>query len=56
MKREDLEKQALETVSSELYYDLADNIDAVSDVELYDIIDCKGDYKKEQALYNITLE
>ena len=50
--RDTLEKMALKTVSAELYYDLADNIDAMSDVELYDIIECKGDYKKERALYN----
>ena len=54
--RDTLEKMALKTVSAELYYDLADNIDSMSDVELYDIIECGGNYKKEQALYNITLE
>jgi hypothetical protein len=47
MKREDLEKLALETVSAELYYDLADNIDACSDEDLHRIIACKGKYRKE---------
>jgi len=47
MKREDLEKLALETVSAELYYDLADTIDSATDDELYKIIECNGSYEKE---------
>lgn len=50
MKREDLEKQALRTVSSELYYDLADTIDSVNDEELHSLIACGGNYKKELQL------
>lgn len=45
--RETLEQQVLETVSPDLYYDLADTIDSVTDEELYKIIECNGDYKKE---------
>ena len=48
--RDSLEKQALLTVSSELYYDLADNIDAVSNDDLLDIIKANGNYKKELEL------
>lgn len=36
--RETLEQQALQAVSAELYYDLADNIDEVSDEDLKAII------------------
>lgn len=36
--RETLEKQALQAVSAELYYDLADNIDEASDADLEAII------------------
>jgi hypothetical protein len=49
MNREDLEKLALETVSAELYYDLADTISEASDSDLYKIIECGGDYLKELA-------
>jgi hypothetical protein len=47
MKREDLEKLALETVSADLYYDLADTIDSCNDDELSRIIACNGNYQKE---------
>jgi hypothetical protein len=50
MSRQDLELIALQTVSPELYYDLADNIDGVTDDELYNIIACSGDYSKEQRI------
>lgn len=50
MNREDLEKQALETVSSDLYYDLADNIDAIDDELIYKLIACNGDFEKEMEL------
>jgi len=50
LKREDLEKLALKTVSTELYYDLADSIDACTDEQLYKIIECGGSYKKELQL------
>lgn len=45
--REALEKLALKTISSELYYDLADSIEVVTDEELEAIIECNGNYKKE---------
>jgi len=47
MTRETLEKIALETVSAELYYDLADCIDGLNDEDLYNVIDCNGNYKTE---------
>jgi len=47
MNRTELEQEALLTVSAELYYDLADNIDSVTDEELYKIIECNGSYRKE---------
>lgn len=50
MNREDLVKQALEVVSPDLYYDLVDCIDSVSDEDLLKIIECDGDYKKELLL------
>jgi len=49
MNRETLEKIALETVSAELYYDLADTIDEASNEDLYKIISFKGNYKLEEA-------
>lgn len=48
--RETLEQQALQAVSAELYYDLADNIDACDDEQLYKIIACNGDYENECEL------
>lgn len=48
--RETLEQLALETVSAENYYDMADTIDSLTDNELQAIIDCNGDYKKELAI------
>lgn len=47
LDRDELEKHTLMTVSPDLYYDLADTIDSVTDEELTKIIACKGDYKKE---------
>jgi hypothetical protein len=47
MNRDVLEQIAKTTVSSELYYDLCDNIDAMSDDELQALIACNGNYKKE---------
>lgn len=41
--RTTLEHDALIAVSSDLYYDLADNIDTVSDEQLTAIIDANGD-------------
>ena len=49
-----LKKVALETVSPELYYDLADNIDDMDALELQAIINCNGDYKKELKLGDIA--
>ena len=51
---ETLKKIALETVSAELYYDLADNIDDMDTLELQAIIDCNGDFKKEMKIVNIS--
>lgn len=45
--REELEREAIETVSSELYYDLVDSIEATTDDDLLRLIGCGGDYKKE---------
>lgn len=50
LHREELEQKALETISSALYYDLADTIDSLTDNELYELIECNGDYKKETKL------
>ena len=50
LTREDLEKLALETVSADNYYDLADNIDSTTDYDLSRIIDCGGDYNLELEL------
>lgn len=50
MKREELETTALQIVSPDLYYDLADTIESCTDNELYKIIDCNGSYKKELEL------
>ncbi len=47
LERDELEKHTLMIVSSDLYYDLADNIDNVTDEELIRIIACNGDFKKE---------
>ena len=51
--REDLEELALRTVSATNYYDLADNIDATSDNDLYAIIAADGDEAKENALATV---
>jgi hypothetical protein len=48
--REELETQALETVSADLYYELADNMESMSDSDLLYIIACNGNYKKELEL------
>ena len=50
MTREELEKEALFTVSAALYYDLADNIEITSDEELRQIIAADGDEEKEEAI------
>ncbi len=42
MSREDLETLAKQTVSPDLYYDLCDTIDSVTDEELYKLIACDG--------------
>lgn len=48
--RDELERIAKVTVSSELYYDLCDNIDNMTDYELQALIECNGDYDKESKL------
>jgi hypothetical protein len=50
MNREELEQKALMTVSPDIYYDLADTIDNVTDDELYKLIDCDGDVEYELRL------
>jgi len=55
MNREELEQKALMTVSPDLYYDLADTIDSVTDNDLHKIISFNGDYSKELA-YQAELE
>jgi len=47
MKREDLEKSAMEAVCACQHYDLADNIENMTDEELQDIID--GNYDCEMC-------
>jgi inhibitor of KinA sporulation pathway (predicted exonuclease) len=47
MNRQELEKQALATVSSDFYYELADSIETMTDPELQALIACDGDYNKE---------
>ena len=48
--REQLEYNARMTVSPELYYDMVDCMDSLTDEDLYNIIACDGDYKKEMAI------
>jgi hypothetical protein len=48
--REHLEQLATETISNDLYYDLCDTIDSLTDDDLYDIIGCGGNYKTELRL------
>lgn len=48
--RADLEQQALKTVSADWYYALVQDIDSMSDMDLFNLIDCKGDVKKETKL------
>lgn len=50
LEREVLEQIALFTVSAENYYDLADNINEMSDEDLSELIKCNGNYKKELKL------
>lgn len=45
--REHLEQLAVRTVSNDLYYDLCDALDSMTDNDLYDIIACGGNYKTE---------
>lgn len=45
--REVLEILALNTISAEHYYDLADNISDMENDELQALIDCKGNFRKE---------
>lgn len=45
--REHLEQLACRTVSSDLYYDLVDTIDSLTDEDLYSLIECGGTYKTE---------
>ena len=51
--REELEELALRTVSPELYYELADNIDSMTNQMLSVIISCNGNYKKELEAENV---
>lgn len=47
--REALESMALKTVSAANYYDLADNIDTMTNADLYFIINCYGVEEEEDA-------
>lgn len=49
MDREELEKEALFTVSATNFYDLGDNIENTTDEELERIIAAGGDESKEGA-------
>lgn len=51
-----LEKLALEVVSPELYYDLADNLDITTDQELVDIVLAKGDFIKELKIGGLDVK
>ena len=55
LDREFLEIQALATISSENYYDLADTIDSLTDKDLQDLIDCNGNFDKENELSEFNL-
>lgn len=48
--REQLEKEALEAVSAEDYYELCDNLDATSDSELEEIIANAEDQSSSPSL------
>lgn len=50
MEREELENTALDTVSSDYYYELSDNINNATDEELQLLIDCNGDEELEYEL------
>lgn len=50
MNRSELETLAKQTVSPDLYYDLCDTIDSVTDEELCGLIACNGDYEQEQEI------
>ena len=45
-----LKEEALKTVSAELYYDLADTIDEMTEDELRTLISFNGDYAKESEM------
>lgn len=53
--REHLEQLAVGTVSNDLYYDLCDALDSMTDNDLYDIIACGGNYKTELKLHEETI-
>lgn len=55
MDRDTLEQTALQTVSSDYYYDLADTIDSMTDEQLYQIVECDGDVKLEEKLQGVTV-
>ena len=50
-----IKRLALETVSPELYYDLADNIDDMNIIELLEVIACNGDYEQELKIQEKTV-
>ena len=52
--RKHLEQLAIRTVSNDLYYDLCDTIDSLTDNDLYDIIACGGNYKRELKLHEMV--
>lgn len=46
-ERQQLEAEALQICSSDIYYDLANEIEYMNDEDIVYIISCKGDYWKE---------
>lgn len=50
MNRSELETLTKKTISADMYYDLCDTIDSVTDEELIKIIACNGDYEQELEL------
>ena len=49
--REELKAEALQTISADYYYDLADTIDELTDDDLAAIIACQGDVNEEEKLF-----
>jgi hypothetical protein len=50
MTREELEQKALAVCSGEIYFDLVNVIEDMSDADIQELIDCDGDFAKELAV------